>query len=217
VGFRTEFQDTGEDISRMAALSDGVFGVALTLLVLDLRVPETVPGVPLARAILLLWPKLFGYALTFAVVGAYWVAHHRMLRQITRYNRPLLWRNLLFLSLIALAPFPTSLVGRFGPSRADAQTAWIVYSINIALIGLSLFWLWRYAMTSGLADPRIEPRVARYLGDRTLIVPGVFLLSIGLAFVSPTLAPFSILLILPLSVLVRRTHARAAASVEEVE
>lgn len=209
---RAELQDEGEDISRMSALSDGVFGVALTLLMLDLRVPEASAGVPLARAILLLWPKFYSYALTFAVVGAFWLSHHRMSRLIARYDRGLLWINLLFLSLIALVPFPTSLVGRFSPARADAQTAWIVYSLNIALAGLSLFWLWRHALGNGLADGRIAPKLAQYLGARALMAPAVFLLSIGLSFISPHAAPFSILLIIPAGAIVRRSYSRSDAT-----
>src|SRR5215472_17447501 len=101
---RAEFQDRGEDISRVASLSDGIFSVALTLLVLDLRLPEPATGT-LAAMLAALRPALWSYALTFAVVGAFWIAHHRMLRHIVGYTRALLWINLVFLALITVVPF----------------------------------------------------------------------------------------------------------------
>lgn len=157
---RIEFQDRGEDTSRIGALSDSIFGVALTLLVLDLRLPEPAAGVPLARTMLLMWPKFWSYGLTFAVLGAFWISHHRMLHLVARYNRPLLGLNLLVLSLIALVPLPTSLLSHFSLSHTDAQTAWTMYSVNLALIGLSLFWVWRYALANDLVKERVSLRLA---------------------------------------------------------
>src|SRR5256712_1904938 len=165
---RTELQDRGEDTSRIGALSDSIFGVALTLLVLDFRLPESGAGGPLAPMLLLLWPKFWSFGLTFAVVGAFWIGHHRMLHLIVRYNRPLLWLNLLFLSLITLVPFPTSLLGRFSPNRAAAQMAWIMYSINLALNGLSQFWVRRDAPSKNPVREKISPRLASNLGVRGL-------------------------------------------------
>jgi len=211
---RTELQDRGEDTSRIGALSDSIFGVALTLLVLDFRLPESGAGGPLAPMLLLLWPKFWSFGLTFAVVGAFWIGHHRMLHLIVRYNRPLLWLNLLFLSLITLVPFPTSLLGRFSPNRADAQMAWIMYSINLALIGLSQFWVWRCALTNNLVREKISPRLASNLGVRALTAPAVFFLSIGLSFGSPLMAYVSPLLILPVNAIVYHSYARMRASAD---
>jgi uncharacterized membrane protein len=203
---RIEFQDRGEDTSRIGALSDSIFGVALTLLVLDLRLPEPAAGVPLARTMLLMWPKFWSYGLTFAVLGAFWISHHRMLHLVARYNRPLLGLNLLVLSLIALVPLPTSLLSHFSLSHTDAQTAWTMYSVNLALIGLSLFWVWRYALANDLVKERVSLRLASYMGVRTLVVPAMFFLSIVLSFASLLLAFVSPILIPPVMAVVQRSY-----------
>ncbi len=205
---RSAFRDAGKDMSRLGALSDAVFGVALTLLALELRLPESAERVPLAQALVHVWPKFWGYAVTFAVVGAFWISHHQTVRHIVRYNQGLLWLNLAFLSFIALVPFPTTLVGRFGASRADLQLAWIIYSLNIVMIGLSLFWLWRHALSRGLTSESLTPQMARYLGVRGLVTPAVFLLSIAISFANPVVASISPLLILPAMRMVGRAYSR---------
>lgn len=200
--------DADTDMSRIGALSDAVFGVALTLLALELRVPRAAGGPPLAQALVALWPKLWAYGVTFAVVGAFWVSHHQTMRHIVRYTPGLLWLNLLFLSFIAVVPFPTTLLGGFGPSRADAQTAWIVYSVNIVMIGLSLSWLWRFAVGRALTAETLTAHMARYWAVRGLVTPAVFVLSIPIALINPVVASFSPLLILPIMRRVRRTYAQ---------
>lgn len=207
----SELHDRGEDTSRIAALSDSIFGVALKLLVLDLRITDSIPVGSLSRMVLQLWPKFFSFAVTFAVVGIVWVSHHRLLRHIVRYNRTLLGINLVLLALVVLVPVPTSLIGRFGPSRSDVQTAWILYSINAILIGLSQFWLWRYALSHNMVDKKVSARLASYLSTRILVPPAVFLVSIGVASAVPQYAGTTTLLILPGMALVNARYGRRKA------
>src|SRR5215471_1982543 len=99
--------------NRIEALTDGVFAVAMTLLVLDIRVPEL--HQPLATAelplkLLSLWPKFLSYTISFVILGVYWVGHHVQLSFIRRADRPLLWINILFLLWVALVPFPIGLL-----------------------------------------------------------------------------------------------------------
>ena len=99
--------------NRIEALTDGVFAVAMTLLVLDIKVPELEQ--PLATAelplkLLSLWPKFLSYTISFVILGAYWVGHHVQLSFIRRADRPLLWINVFFLLWVALVPFSTALL-----------------------------------------------------------------------------------------------------------
>lgn len=205
---RAEVWDRGEDTSRLGSLSDGIFAVALTLLVLDLRLPDPATGT-LAAMLVALRPGLWSYGLTFAVVGAFWIAHHRMLRHIAGYTRGRLWVNLLFRALVTVVPFPTNLLGRFNADAADARTAWTVYSVNRALLGLSLFALWRFAIAQKRVTGNTSARVAAYFSVGALVIPAVFLLSIGIYRVSPTAAHISPILIPPVQAAVARVYGRA--------
>ncbi len=197
------------DSSSIAALSDGIFGVAMTLLVLDVHLLG--PSVEyLAAQLLSLWPRLFSFGLTFFVVAIYWIAYHRIVAYVVAYDRQLLLRNFAFLAFVVLTPFPTSLIGEEHFARlADERTAWIVYAATLALVGLTLAWLWQGARTRGLTSPGVSPAVADYLMARTLVSPLILLLSIGVAFLSVTLASYTPLLIFPANAAVFRRYSHA--------
>jgi uncharacterized membrane protein len=106
-----------KDRDRIVNLSDGVFAIAITLLVLDIRVPDIPEGMvatELPAALLSLWPKYFGYVLSFVVISTLWVIHHSIFRPIRAYDRGLLYLNFLFLMFVAFVPFPTLLLGEYG-------------------------------------------------------------------------------------------------------
>lgn len=188
-------RDRGDDLFRLAGLSDALFAIVLTLLVLELKLPEAAHALgdaALAQAFAKLWPKLLAYLLTFLVAGLYWVAHHWSLAQIARYDRRLLWLNLSFLLSVSLLPFSTSLLGE-GPSALG----WRLYAGNVALAGLGLSALWGYARSQALLRPELAPRLARYALSRSFIAPGAFALSLLASFASPLLAYLTPLLIVP--------------------
>jgi len=111
-----------EETSRIEAFSDGVFAIAITLLVLTLQVPDVHGG--LWHALLDEWPQFAGYLTSFAIIGIMWVNHHSMFRMIVRSDRILLFLNLLLLLWTALLPFPTNLIARYlGDGGADAAVA----------------------------------------------------------------------------------------------
>lgn len=177
-----------KDQTRLLALSDGLFAIVLTLLVLDLHQSDT--GVPLTYAQLVaLWPRLFGFFLTFFVGGAYWVAHHKDFERIAGYDERLLWLNLVFLASVSLLPFTTAVIG----DHADA-VAWILYAFNIIGIGLSLAAVWGYANSAGMIRDWVSPDYRRIATLRHFLIPAVFLISIPLA-VFTSIAPFVPLLI----------------------
>jgi uncharacterized membrane protein len=155
--------------NRIEALTDGVFAVAMTLLVLDLRVPELQPPLDISQLpvrLLALWPKFLSYAISFVILGVYWVGHHIQLSFIRRADRPLLWINLLFLLWVALVPFSTALLSEY----PAAQAAITVYGLNLIAIGLTLALHWWYATVEAQhVDADIHPGLVRGALLRTLM------------------------------------------------
>jgi uncharacterized membrane protein len=183
-------------LERLLFFSDAVFAIAITLLVLEIRLPaseERMTNGQLLQGILSLWPKYLNYAVSFLVIGLFWRGHHRKFRFIQRYDSPLLQLNILLLMGIAFIPFPTALLSEYGN-----RTATIFYALTITITGLLNAAVWVYsAHHHRLIDPGFSPQQIRRETLRALAVPGVFLFSIGLAFLDPsaTLAKFSWMLI----------------------
>ena len=193
----------GEDTDRIDGLSDGLFAIVLTLLVLQFQIPD-VPAdsaaTELPAALADQETLLFSYLLSFGVVGIYWIVHHNLFQHIVRHDRVLLYGNLLFLLVVSFLPFPTELLGINGK-----RFTWTLYALNISLVGLTLTFVWWYAHRRGFTRPEIDDRTGRFVAIRGLIVPAVFLCSIGIAAVSLPAAFVTPLLIVPLQALwVRR-------------
>jgi uncharacterized membrane protein len=132
------------------------------------------------------------YALSFIVIGIYWMAHQRVFHYIVRSDAGLLWLNVLFLLTIAFLPVPTNVLGHFGNQAAAA----VFYALSLMATGLVLLALWRYVSAHHrLVDAKLDAAVITYQTRRLLFAPGIAVLSIGLAFVSPYLAEASWLLI----------------------
>src|SRR6266487_2888595 len=110
---------SGLNTNRIEAFSDGVFAVAITLLVLNLQVPQLASANELVPKLSELWPKLLSYALSFVIVGIYWVAHHNTFHYIKQSDRNLLWLNILLLMCIVFLPFPTALLGQYPEQRVS--------------------------------------------------------------------------------------------------
>lgn len=136
---------TNMEKSRIMALADGIFAVAMTLLVLDLKLPE---GVKLAtdaevwNQLVDLKDRFLIYALSFIVLGTYWIGHHFQFHLVRRVDRALLWLNLLFLLFITLLPFSTNLLS----DRSELHVPVVVYGMNLLLPSLVLLWHLRYLM-----------------------------------------------------------------------
>ena len=172
------------DTSRTEAFSDGVFAVAITLLVLNLQVPQLAASVlskELVPRLFALWPKLLIYVLSFVVVGIYWVGHHNTFHYIERTDRTLLWLNLLLLLCIVFIPFPTALIGQY----PQQQISIIIYGGTLVVTGLVLQLLWWYASShSRLVDREIDPGLVQRATRRNLTAPLIYLLAIGVSFLS---------------------------------
>jgi len=139
----------GGSLERIAALSDGVFAVAMTLIVLDIHVPAHA-GIAterdLWRALGAVIPNLTTYLMSFMTLGIFWVGQQTQLNHLARADRNLAWINIVMLAIIALLPFSTSLLAAFITFRV----ALILYWLNILMFGLVAIWSWRYAKGAGL-------------------------------------------------------------------
>lgn len=166
---------------RIGAFSDGVFAIAVTLLVLELKVPEHVPPGGLVHLLPELLPKYVGHVISFAVLGVYWVGHHNMFLHIKRHDRVLLWLNILFLLFVASMPFLTSMLALHG----EDQFAVVAYAGNLALAGFALDLIWTYAThRRRLVEPGMDPKLVALVHRRVLVAPAIYLLAIGLSFFS---------------------------------
>ncbi|MCE7984436.1 MAG: DUF1211 domain-containing protein [Caldilinea sp. CFX5] len=163
---------------RIVFFSDAVFAIAITLLVIEIRVPELKDALvdeQLSAALWALWPKLLSYGISFTVIAAYWVAHHSLFRFVKRFDQALIWLNLLFLFFVALTPFPTAVVGEYG-NHAAAQ---IFYAGSVVLTGVAHLMLWWYvAYHQYLLAETVDTDLLRQKTRRALVTPVVFLLSI---------------------------------------
>jgi len=177
-------ESNSKELDRLIFFSDAVFAIVMTLLVLDIRVPDVaareVPGL-----VFELWPKIFSYVLSFLVVGLYWMGHHQTFRYVRSYDRTLLWLNLLFLLSISFIPFPTDLLGEYG----ELLFAVIFYAASLALARLLLALVWWYVFSGPIrTSDELDRGLATFHLLRSLAIPAVFLLSIGIAFFSPNAA-----------------------------
>jgi uncharacterized membrane protein len=170
---------TRKEPVRLVALSDGLFATVLTLLVLDLRLPEALTAQSGDMAVFLKWigPHLFSYLLTFFVAGVYWLAHHRDFDYVVHYDRTLLGYNLLFLLFVGLFPFSTAAVGLVDFKSGAYPFYWAIYCANIILAGIMLTVTWVYAVNHGQVDPGTSSVQSRYIIVRQLVTPAVFLFS----------------------------------------
>jgi uncharacterized membrane protein len=176
--------------TRLEAFSDGVFAVAITLLVLNLQVPQLASASELVSRLGALWPKLLSYALSFVIVGIYWVAHHNTFHYIQHSDRNLLWLNILLMMCIVFIPFPTALLGEYPEQRVSV----IIYAGTLVITGLVLQSLWWYATSRyRLVDRNIDPRLVQRATRRNLTAPLIYLLAIGISLVS---VPASLVLFL---------------------
>ncbi|OJY39885.1 TMEM175 family protein [Pseudonocardia sp. 73-21] len=198
-----------QGLDRLAAFSDGVFAIAITLLVLPLADAEIDPG-HVGESLAALAPRGLTFALSFAVIGRYWLVHHDNVRALVRSDRGLLVLNLAFLFCIAFMPFPTSVLG--GTDGGTAAT--VLYAVTIIATSVAAAALWWYAtFHRKLVDPEVHSDAhAREAITGSLSAAVAFLPSIPLAFIDPTWAKYSWLLAVPLGFLADRFPRRRVST-----
>ncbi len=173
----------GENVDRITALSDGVFSVAMTLLVLDLRTPaaDVIHSEhDLLNALLALTPRLVTYLMSFLTLGIFWLGQQVQLDRLSRSGRDLVWIHLGFLCAVTLVPFSTALLAE----HINYRFALVVYWANILLLGLLLFWTWKEAVRAKLVREDTPPDIVAAIYRRILIAQLLYAFGAALCLIS---------------------------------
>jgi uncharacterized membrane protein len=184
----------GQSVERIAALSDGFFAVAMTLLVLDLRVPAAAAihsEHDLWRALVALAPRLVVFLMSIMTNGIFWVGQQTQLNHFARADRNLAWIHIAFLCAVSLTPFSTSLLAEF----IHYRTALLVYWSNIVLLGLTLYWSWSYATRHHLVADDAPPEIHAAIVRRIVIAQTLYACGAALSFLGTYYALAAIVLV----------------------
>jgi uncharacterized membrane protein len=192
-----KFADDTISTARLISFSDGVFAIAVTLLVFNLKVPQ----IPAANVHLLLpglitamLPHFTTYVLSFLLIAVYWTFHHRMLNLVTRLNTPFLWMNICYLLVIAFIPFPTALFGAY----PHETFSFVFYIASMILVGsLSMLMLWYASHNYRLISKELPMAIVKYLFFRQFTAIFIFLLAIPLALYQLRWAQYYLFILFP--------------------
>lgn len=183
---RKEFQ-----LERLILFSDAVFAIAITLLVIEIKIPEIHEGPVTDNALLhklaMLIPKFIGFLVSFLLIGQYWIVHHRMFGYVINFSDKLIWLNIFFLLAVALMPFSTGFYSEYVMTKT--MTPVIFYTANVAALGFVNFFMWRYIskpekkLTENLTKP-----MANFFSVRALAVPVIFIVFSFVYLYAPKIA-----------------------------
>jgi uncharacterized membrane protein len=189
---RTYNRIAGQSLERLAALSDGVFAIAMTLIVLEIRIAA--PGEvhsehDLWLALAALGPRLLMYLVTFMTLGIFWVGQQTQLNLFARADRNLAWIHIAFLATVSITPFSTMLMGQFITYRVALGVYWL----NILLLGATLLAGWVYGCAAKLATAEVTATVDRAIVRRIVLAQGLYAAGAALCVFSTYLALAAIL------------------------
>ncbi|HQV05267.1 MAG: TMEM175 family protein [Chitinophagaceae bacterium] len=198
---RKEFQ-----LERLILFSDAVFAIAITLLVIEIKIPEVHENVS-DRTLLIelkhLLPKFAGFIISFMLIGLYWSIHHRMFGFVTNFDNTLLRLNLFFLFFIALMPFSTGFYGEYASSdlfEKHLKVPMTFYVLNFCCLGIINYLIWLRICNPKykLADPPVDKQIAAFAKARSMLVPLIFLLMLPVAYLADVLYAVYVPLLIPL-------------------
>lgn len=203
---RKEFQ-----LERLILFSDAVFAIAITLLVIEIKIPDKellkqeggISDAAILRSLDHLIPKFIGFLISFMLVGLYWTIHHRMFGFVTGYDRKLLFLNLLFLFFVALMPFSTGFYSEYAGSelfQKQLKVPMTFYVLNFCCMGFVNYLMWRRIGNpkNKLAEPAIDQLVLRLAYVRSVTVPLIFLLMLPIAYFTNVLFAVYVPMLIPI-------------------
>ena len=183
---KKEFQ-----LERFVLFSDAVFAIAITLLVIEIKVPE-IPKEAVTENSLLsslshLIPKFIGFFISFMIIGLYWQVHHRMFGFVVDFTKRTMWLNLFFLLAVVLMPFSTAFYSEYVLHLL--KTPIIVYVVNICFLGFMNFFLWRHLINPKLnLTEGVTPEEKTIFSFRSIAVPFIFIITAFIYFYNPKIA-----------------------------
>ena len=196
-------------LERLILFSDAVFAIAITLLVIELKLPELegVNNKTLAHALVQVLPHFFSLLLSFMIIGIYWVAHHHMFYYVIKFDKKLLWLNLFLLFFIVLMPFSSNIYGVY----SNINTAFFLYVFNISMLSLFNYLMYNHISKPGknLSHGLENPRLVKYYKTRSWIVAACFGIGVLISLISSSawaiaLSRMSPLLIIPAMRIIRK-------------
>jgi len=194
--------------NRVEALSDGVFAIVITLLILDIRVPDVEYNQLLSSLVALL-PRILAYVISFGVIGVYWLAHHQSLQLIGRLNGFLIWLNFLYLLAVSFMPFPTALLGRYPMQPIPI----VIYGLNLIVANATGLALTLYLR----AHPELGSGLAHRASHKSLYIYGFvnlsYVLAMLLGFVAPAIS-YGIFVVVLMVVIVYYSFSPVARNTE---
>jgi uncharacterized membrane protein len=179
-------QDHIHDTGRIEAFSDGVFAIAITLLVIEIAVPEIHNGESLAEGLRDNWPSYLGYVVSFITIGVMWINHNHVFHDIARTDYTLKILNLLLLMSISFVPFTTAVLAEYMREDEQQTAAVLAYGATFTVNAILFNALWLYvSRTPGMlekvvSETRVRSRTRRYLAG-----PLLYGITIPLAFIEP--------------------------------
>jgi TMEM175 potassium channel family protein len=172
--------------ARLLTLSDGIFAIALTLLVLALPIPKH--SAHLAHDLVHQWPFYAAYAVSFVTIAIAWINHHALMDGVVRADRTLVELNLLLLLFVAAVPWPTGVVAQYLRNSHQAQAAALTYGLVMTLLAISFSAIWlRLAHAEDLAHPTLRPRIRQAI-RRSMVGPTVYAAGTATSLISPPAA-----------------------------
>jgi uncharacterized membrane protein len=173
---------------RIVALTDGVYAIVMTILVLELSVPivmDTAVNKELSHGLLEMWSEFLIYGLSFFVLGVFWLMHHFIFDSIKQYDPALSWINIFFLMCTGLIPFSTALFGAYGAERITA----LIYGINIFFGFLGLWGLWLYATVGNrLVNSDVGQSMKKGGNMMAITYLTIILIALGISFINPLIS-----------------------------
>jgi uncharacterized membrane protein len=197
------YERGGDEFGRVLAFSDGLFAIAMTLLVVGIAVPKIADAESvgdLADALADQGESLISFLISFLVIGRYWIAHHQMFSLLRAMDRGLIGLNLFYLLLIAFLPFPTALMGTY----FDNPLAIGIYAVTAAAVSAMEVVLLAHAHRHDLLAKRMPEDLFRWGATTSLTPVAAFLLSVPVAFVGSGLAVLCWVTVIPISILANR-------------
>jgi len=174
-----------EGTQRIEAFSDGVFAIAITLLIIEIGVPVLTSEEGLSDALLDLWPEYGAYILSFVTIGIYRANHNAFFRLFVRTDHVFLMANVFFLMCIAFVPFPTAVLGEFMDDEPERKAAIAFYTVGLLLPAFGWLCVWLYAIWHRLVDENLDPNHVRLLTVQYVASVLIYVVALAVSLVQP--------------------------------
>jgi len=198
---KKEFQ-----LERLILFSDAVFAIAITLLIIEIKVPHVKErsNIALLNELFHIIPKFVGFIISFLLIGQFWINHHKLFGFVRSYDGKVLWLNLFFLMSIVTMPFSTALYSE----NIFIDLSFIIYCINVAATGIINSLVWRYIGNpkNEFAEEGIDHELFKYFSTRALLIPAAFIIAIPLTLINPWAGKYAPILIAPMMKFVNKKY-----------